>query len=831
MWRSTIVCLLLATSLLKAQPTPLRGTAELHELLDRLNVVGTVLMLGAHPDDENTSVLAYFARGRHLRTVYFSATRGEGGQNLIGTEQGDLMGVIRTHELLEARRIDGGEQEFAEVVDFGYTKTPEEALSVWGEDQLLRDMVRVIRKVRPDVIVSRFPPRPGNGGHGHHTAVGWTGPLALEAAADASQFAELGLPAWRTRRYYYNLPTFSRRMEETAARGEGRLRLEVGAYDPVLGKSYAEVAGESRSMHRSQGMGTVQRKGSVPAFFEFVAGESAVDDLFSGIDTSWGRVEGGRKVGTALQQARDQFDPREPHAIVPMLLNAYQHLAGLAGPEVEYKRSELQRAIELASGIWVDATADRWDAAPGSTIEITAQALRRSESPWEWLATRLEGVVDGSLDGPPALELNRVAARTAMVTIPGEACYSQPHWLRTESADGPHCETAADTPGPATVLRAVFEFRTPEGIDIEIEKPVVYRWIDRSIGERSRPLAIVPAVTVAFSQQNRIFPDTTPTAIRVRLASNVGRAAGVARLRAPAGWSVSPESQQIHFDRRGQERTAEFELTPPARRSGGELTATVTLDGKTISSGMQTIEYDHIPMTPVFPPAKMRVERFDMRLLSKEVGYVMGAGDKIPDALAQMGATVTLLSAEELAAGNLDRYDAIVTGIRALNTRPDLLAARERVMAYVENGGTLVVQYNTASFRGRGGGATATLAPYPMTASRLRVTDERAAIEFPSGEHALLSVPNKIAKSDFDGWVQERGLYFMSGWDERYEAVLACADPGDSPLEGGMLYTRYGKGVYIFTGYSWFRQLPAGVPGAYRIFANLISAGNALAEQ
>ena len=831
MRRSVPVGLLLAVSLLQGQPTPLRGAAELQELLDRLNVVGTVLMLGAHPDDENTAVLAYFARGRHLRTVYLSATRGEGGQNLIGTEQGALMGVIRTHELLEARRIDGGEQEFAGVVDFGYTKTAEEALSVWGEHTLLRNMVHVIRKVRPDVIVSRFPPRPGSGGHGHHTAVGWTGPLAFEAAADPGQFTELGLPAWRTRRYYYNLPTFNRQMEEAAGRGEGRLRLELGEYDPVLGKSYAEIAGESRSMHRSQGMGSGQRKGSVPAYFEFVAGERGGEGLFSGIDTGWSRIAGARQVGANLQRARDQYDPRKPDVILPFLLNAYRDLASLSGPEVEYKRSELQRAIELASEIWVDATADRWDAAPGSEIEITAQALRRSESPWEWRATRLEGVVDISLDGRPKLELNRVAARSATVTIPEQACYSQPYWLRTETADGPNCEDAGDTPGPAAVLRAVFEFRTPEGIDIEIDKPVLYRWIDRSVGERSRPLAVVPAITVAFSQQNRIFPDTTPTPIRVRLASSVGKTAGTVHLQAPGGWSVSPESRQVRFERRGQEQTAEFELTPPARRSGGELTATVLLDGRQISSGMQTIEYDHIPMTPVFPPASMRVERFDVQLLSKAIGYVMGAGDKIPEALAQMGATITLLSAEELAAGELDRYDAIVTGIRALNTRPDLLAARERLLTYVENGGTLVVQYNTASFRGRGGGATATLAPYPMTPSRLRVTDERAAIEFPSGEHALLSAPNKITRSDFDGWVQERGLYFMSGWDDRYDAVLACADPGDSPLGGGMLYARFGEGVYIFTGYSWFRQLPAGVPGAYRIFANLISAGKAVAAR
>ena len=828
MIRCLPVYVLLLTSLLKAQTTPLGGSAELHELLDRLNTVGTVLMLGAHPDDENTAVMAYFARGLHLRTVYFSATRGEGGQNRIGTEQGHLMGVIRTHELLEARRIDGGEQDFATVVDFGYTKTPEEALSVWGEETLLRDMVRSIRTIRPDVIVSRFPPRPGSGGHGHHTAVGWTGPVAFEAAADPQRFPELGLSPWQAKRYYFNVFAFGRRMEQQAAQQPGRLRVDLGRYDPVLGKSYAEIAGESRSMHRSQAMGASQRKGSVPAFFEYVAGARATEDLFEGIDTSWGRVAGAAKVAEHLALARERYRPGQPDETLAHLLEAYEGLKPLSGPDVDYKRAELVRAIELAAGIWVDATADRWDAAAGGEIEVTARVLWRTGPAWRWTATRLEGVVASGLGSAVALEPNRVAEQAGNVEIPADACYSQPHWLSARDAK---CAVLGDTPGPAPVLRAVFHFETPTGIEIEVEKPVAYRWVDSSLGERTRPLAVVPPLTVAFARENRIFTDSEPTTVAVRLASNQGPANATVGLTAPEGWTVSPAQREVRFQRRGQELTAEFELTPPSGASGGELTAAVTVDGRTIRSGMRTIEYGHIPATPVFPRAAMRVERLDVELLAREIGYVMGAGDKIPDALRELGANVTLLTAEDLAAGDLGRFDALVTGVRALNTRPDLHGARERVLAYVEKGGTLVVQYNTASFRrgGSGGGPPTTLGPFPMTASRLRVTDELAQVGFPAGaDHRLLSVPNRITEDDFAGWVQERGLYFMSDWDERYDAVLECGDEGEDPLAGGLLYARYGQGVYVFTGYSWFRQLPAGVPGAFRIFANLISAGKAL---
>lgn len=825
MLRKLLITILSTAAALSAQPTPLRGAAELQELLDRLNTVGSLLMLGAHPDDENTAVIAYFARGRHIRTGYFSATRGEGGQNLIGAEQGPLMGMIRTQELLEARRIDGGEQFFASAIDFGFSKTPEESLAKWGRQRLLRDMVRVIRRFRPDVIVSRFPPKPGSGGHGQHTAVGWTGPEAYEAAADPNMFSELGLPAWKARRYYYNTPTFNRRMEASEARQADRLRLELGDYDPVLGKSYAEIAGESRSRHRSQAMGTSQRKGSVPAFFAYVAGERAEKDLFEDIDVTWNRIDGAQRIGELLAEARADYDPKRPEAVLPLLLAAYLELGAFDLPEAAYKRKELARAIEIASGIWVDATAERWNLIPGKTAAVTVRVLRRTPPAWKWKSARISGAAEASVPSAVDLPLNRIVEQSADLKLPKTPAYSQPPWLRTKTS-GDFYEHVDGSPEAPETLTAAFVFETPEGVEFTLAKPVRYRWVDRSFGERERRVQIVPAVAVNFAQANQVFTSAAAAAVPVRLLSNDAVPEAQVALNVPEGWDASPESITISFDSAGREKTVVFQLTPPVNASGGTVKASVKVGAGIIDVGMQTIAYDHIATQMTYPPAEMRVERVDARMLAKSIGYVMGAGDKIPEALEQLGAEVTLLSDEDLASGNLGRYDAVVCGVRALNTRPGLLVAKDNVLAYVEAGGTLVVQYNTLPF-GRGGPrlAAPTLAPYPLTPSRNRVTDERAEVAFPAPDHVLLQAPNKITAEDFEGWVQERGLYFMSDWDERYQPILAAGDPGEEPQAGGMLYARYGKGVYIFTGYSWFRQLPAGVPGAYRIFANLVSAG------
>ncbi len=815
---------------LHAQPTPLRGAAELQETLDRLNTLGSMMMLGAHPDDENTTVISYFARGRHIRSAYLSATRGEGGQNLIGTEQGALMGVIRTQELLEARRIDGGEQFFTRVIDYGFSKTPEEAIGKWGRDVLLADMVRAIRRFRPDVIVSRFPPKPGSGGHGQHTAVGHLGPEAYEAAGDASRFTEMGLEPWKARGYYYNFIQFGPPRRNQPPPPPDRITTELGDYDPVLGKSYGEIAGESRSMHRSQSMGTSQRKGSVTASFDHIAGEKAEGDIFDGIDTSWGRVSGGETVGKLLAQARDEYRPASAGAILPTLLEAYGELVQLDDPWADFKLGELTRAIELASGIWIDAVADRWDAAPGESLNVTLEVLSRSKPSIAWTGAEVSGTAMSKASGVGPLTYNRPARREVEVAIPSSADYSQPVWLRKPAAsDGYQYvdESLIGDPESPNVLDARFDLKFGD-VTVPITKPVVYRWVDRAYGERSRALQVVPPVAVSLAQSNLIFASQEPQAVPVRLLSNVARASGSLSLDIPAGWRAEPASIPVELSRKGQETTLEFKVYPPSDPSSGELTAKLNLGEKVLSTGMQAIEYDHISIQMTYPEATIPLHRVDVKLLSKNIGYIMGAGDKIPEALEQLGADVTLLSESDLASADLAGFDAIVVGVRALNTRPDLLAAKERVLGYVEEGGTLVMQYNTVSFRRRGGGGApppATLAPFPMTASRNRVTDEFAEMTLAIADHPLLQAPNRITAKDFDGWVQERGLYFMSEWDERYDSPLLCNDPGEDPQGGSLLYARHGKGVYIFTGLSWFRQLPAGVPGAYRLFANLVSAG------
>ena len=823
-----LLCLLCFCLPLAAQPTPLIGAAELQETLDRLNTLGSALMLAAHPDDENTAVISYLARGRHLRTGYLSATRGEGGQNLIGAEQGALMGLIRTQELLAARRIDGGEQFFTRSIDFGYSKFPEEALEQWGRQQLLADMVRVIRQFRPDVIIARFPPPPGDGGHGQHTAVGHLGPVAYEAAADPRQFPELG-PSWRAKRYVWNVFQFGRPRDQDLQPNANRVSAELGDYDPVLGKSYAEIAGESRSMHRSQAMGTSERKGALPALFDHVAGDRAEADLLDGVDLSWGRIEGGERVGAHLAKARDEYDPRKPVEILPHLLAAWSELEGLRGHWPETKRPELLRAIELAAGLWIDATADRWDAVPGGTLDVHVTVLSRSKAQVEVRGVSLPPAAEtpvepGKLRETQPLEIRREVA------VPEDADYTQPPWLALEPTGTTYRYADASRIGRADkppALEATVVVRV-EGRELRFTKPVVYRWVDPARGERARSLEIVPPVAVAFTRETRIFADSEPSAAPVVLTSNVASAKGTLRIQAPAGWTVEPSSLPVELTGKGREATIEVRVTPPADASSGELRAELELDGgRKVSTGMRAIAYEHIPIQMIYPEAKLRVERINVRLLSTKIGYVMGAGDSVPEALRELGASVTLLGPAELAAGDLTQYDAIVAGVRALNTRDDLLAAEQRIHAYIEQGGVFVVQYNTFERRG----PTPTLGPFPlepatMTRDRIdRIVDEAAPVRFLDPEHPLLTTPNRISQADFDGWVQERGLYFMGKWDERYQPALESADEGQPPQAGSLLMARHGKGVYVFTGLSFFRQLPAGVPGAYRLFANIVSAG------
>ncbi len=818
--------LLLLPDALRGQPG-LAGAARIRLELERLRVLGSVLMTAAHPDDENTALLAWFARGRKVRTAYLSLTRGEGGQNLIGPEQGDALGLIRTQELLAARRIDGAEQYFTRAVDFGFSKSAEETLAKWGREQILADMVWVIRRFRPDVMVLRFSGT-ARDGHGHHQASAILGQEAFHAAGDPRRFPEQlrWVQPWQPRRLMWNV--FGAPRQSSL----GAVEVEVGEFDPVLGYSYTEIAGMSRSMHRSQGFGAPQRRGSTKNYLVVLAGAPAQSDPFEGIDITWNRLPGGAAIDAILAQAVESFRPEDPARIIPLLARVRPLIAALRDPWAEHKLADLDEAIALCAGLWVDAAARQAAVQPGADLRVRIEALNRCALPARLLSVTLEDERGAHMaDSAPAeLTPNQPQVRELVWKFADDAPYSAPFWLVTPrrgeaySVEPPRLGMAENPP----VLRAAFRVAVGPA-EIHLKRPVRYRYVDRVLGEQARRLEVVPAVALRLPHAAILFPSQAPRKIEVELTGQKPGAAGELRLEVPAGWRVAPASHSFRLAEEGQQITVAFELTPPAREGIAQLRAVARVGGRDISAGVATISYPHIEPVTWLPAAEARLVRADVRISARRIGYIMGAGDDLPEALRQLGCEVSLLDATELARGDLSRFDALVTGVRAYNVRADLRANQYRLLEYVSQGGTLLVQYNTLD-SGPAARSLAALGPFPLRIGRERVTVEDAPVSFPDPDHPLLRAPNRITAEDFQGWVQERGLYFAAEWDPRYEPLLISADPGEKPLAGGLLVARYGKGVYIFTALAWFRQLPAGVPGAYRIFANLLSAGQTLKQ-
>jgi LmbE family N-acetylglucosaminyl deacetylase len=813
----------------------LSGAAETKLALDRLNVTGSMLMIAAHPDDENTAILAYFSRGRKVRTGYLSLTRGEGGQNLIGPEQGDALGVIRTQELLAARRIDGAEQFFTRAIDFGFTKNPEETFEKWGHDKILSDVVWVIRRFRPDVIVLRFSGTPRDG-HGQHQASAILGKEAFSAAADKSRFPEQlkWVEPWQAKRLMWNVFSFNREQEKDAEKLPARIEADPGEYDPILGHSYGEIAGMSRSLHKSQGMGAPERKGSQKNYLVTVAGEPATKDIFDGIDTTWDSIPGSAQVSRLLAKAAQTFEPEHPEKTVPLLLEAEPLMAALHHPVAERKHRELLDAIALASGLWLEATSDRSAVMPGGALKCTATALNRESVPFELQSVRVEGIAQTPASNSGAGPLPRNVPRTVALTatVPADVPFSQPYWLREPKQGATYTvSNQLDIGLPEELPLFQAHFRMRDGASqLEFVRPVVFRYIHRVQGELTRPIVVEPAIALEMPEKALVFPTAAAKPVEVQVKANAAVQSGNVTLTVPGGWTVKPASQAFQLSEAGQESIVAFWVTPPAGEGKGELHASADVGGRKITVGTDVIAYPHIPPQTLFPPAETDVARADIRLLAKSIGYITGAGDEVPEALRQLGATVTLLAPEDLVRGDLGRFDAIVTGVRAYNTRPDLRANQQRLLEYVRNGGTMVVQYNVleGGFMGGDPSVLARIGPYPIKIGRERVTVEEAPVAFPHPDSPLLKQPNAISEADFTGWVQERGLYFATEWDAHYTPLFETHDPGEKPLLGGTLYTKYGKGAYVFTAFSWFRELPAGVPGAFRIFANLLSAGKTL---
>jgi LmbE family N-acetylglucosaminyl deacetylase len=812
-----LAAVLLSATVSAQDPRP-RSSSELLLAIKKLNTVGSVLYIAAHPDDENTRLLSYLATQRMVRTGYLSVTRGDGGQNLIGTEQGPMLGLIRTQELLAARRVDGAEQFFTRANDFGFSKNPEETFTIWGHEQVLSDVVWAVRRFRPDVIIARFPTT-GEGGHGHHTASAILAEEAFAAAGDSARFPEQlkHVKVWKPTRLYWN--NFIR---DPKADVTGLLRQDIGMYNPLIGKSHGEIAAESRSMHKSQGFGSARNHGPVVEYFKHLKGEPANADVLEGIHTGWSRIRGAEGLTALFDQCYKAFDPEKPHEIIPLLAKAYKELDKIEdGHWKDQKQKEIRQLIADCAGLFFESTAADYLSAPGTRIKVTTSVINRSPA-----ALQLVRVQLASLDTAVGKELANNVPFTfeKQLPLPDTLRLTNPYWLENPHGQGMYTvdnPLLIGQPEAMPQLTALYIFRAGD-LELSYQKPLVYKWTDPVDGEKYRPFEVLPPVTANFNEKVYVFADNRPREIRILLKANKADASGNITLELPQGWASEPASAPFVFKVSGEEQAFLFTLTPPkGNNAEARVKARVTVDGRQYSSQINRIQYGHIPYQLHLFPAEARLLPLDIRRKGERIGYIAGAGDEVAACLQQLGYRVEFIDEAKLEQGNLSGYDAVVVGVRAYNTRERMRFYYKALMEYVKNGGTLVVQYNTSNFIST---VKSDIGPLPFKISRDRVTVEEAPVTMEA--HTVFSIPNRITEQDFKGWVQERGLYFASDWDPAYQTPLSMNDPGEKPSKGSLLIAKHGKGYFIYTGLAFFRQLPAGVPGAYRLFVNLISLSN-----
>lgn len=817
-----VLIILLGSAFTAAAQQKQLNAAEIQLALAKLNTTGSVLYIAAHPDDENTRLLTYLANERKLRTGYLSMTRGDGGQNLIGTEQGELLGLIRTQELLAARRTDGAEQFFTRANDFGFSKNPEETFRIWNKEEILSDVVWVIRNFQPDLIITRFP-TDGSGGHGHHTASAILAEEAFDAAADPDRFPEQlkYVKPWKTKRMVWNGFNF-----QGLAQSDGKdfVKMDIGAYNVLLGKNYGEIASESRSMHKSQGFGVPMQRGGMNESFRYVKGDSLKQSIFEGMNFGWSKVTGGKKVEALILKAQKAYTPAQPSAIIPILLQVYDACDQLADPYwKEQKKKETMQLIKACTGLWFEATASDFTTVPGQSVKLTVSAINRSGTAVQLQSVKLLNSFDTTFNA--TLANNALFSYTKEIQVPLETPVSNPYWLSAPHSLGlftVNNQLLIGKPESDPNLVAAWTFSIA-GKTFSMNSPVRYKWTDPVKGELYRAVEVLPQVTINMHERVLVFTDMQPRKLKVTVKAFADQSKGVLRIAQVPSLKISPTEQNFSLDKKGDEAVYEFTISPAGNTTEtATLHVTADIDTNTYTQSLTRIEYDHIPVQTWLREASVKVETINLKKKGKKIGYIAGAGDEVPEAIKQMGYEVVMLSDEKISNDTLSNYDAIITGVRTYNINERMKFHYPKLMQYVQNGGNLIVQYNTNNFISS---VKADIGPYPFKVTRDRVTDETAEMRIVNPGHPVLNTPNKITAADFDGWVQERGLYFVSDIDPKYQTIFSCNDPGEKANEGSMIITQYGKGYFVYTGIAFFRELPAGVPGAYRLFANMISLG------
>lgn len=810
---------LLAAANAWAQPSRIVNAADIRLQLKKLDTLGSVLYIAAHPDDENTRLLGYLAKEKLYRTGYLSLTRGDGGQNLVGDEQGELLGLIRTQELLAARRIDGAEQFFTRALDFGFSKNPAETFTIWDKDKILGDVVWMIRKFQPDVIICRFPPD-SRAGHGHHTASAILAAEAYDAAADPTRYPEQlkVLKPWKAQRILWNTYSFG----NINTTSNDQFRIDVGAFNYLLGRGYGEIAAESRSQHKSQGFGVPASRGSSFEYFANVKGDTPQYGLLDGVNTTWQRIPGGKAIGEMIGRVQAGFKIDDPSASVPGLLAVRKAIQAL--PEGYWRTQKLQETEQLilaCAGLWMEAYSNTQVVVPGQPAQGSIQIICNSNIPVTVQQLTYGG--KDTLTGSLPLEYNRLRTFPQYLTLPASLPVSQPYWLHAPHPLGMYTvEDPALTGYPENKpsLEAVIKLKI-SGEDFTVTRPVQYKYTDQVKGELYEPLVVAPPVVASLTNSVFIFTETTPQPVQVKLRAMGENTTGTVSLKLPAGFTCEEKSLSYSLPLKGDEATVVFHIVPK-KVTGINHTDTLSVEmlcnGKKYTQSLRSINYDHIPAITLFPEAEAKLVTVDLRHNGRKLGYIPGAGDMVAASLTQVGYEVTMLEEKDIMSGNLQQYDAIITGVRVYNTNPRIKYWQPRLMEYVKNGGTMLVQYNVNAPL-----MVTDMGPYPFSLARDRVTDETAAVTILQPDSEIMLYPNKITPHDFDGWVQERGLYFTQKADPAYQQLFAMNDKGDEALKGSTLVANYGKGRYVYTSMSFFRQLPAGVPGAYRLFVNLIS--------
>jgi LmbE family N-acetylglucosaminyl deacetylase len=793
-------------------------SAQIYHEIAQLKHLTKVLYLAAHPDDENTRMLAWLVNDQHIPTAYLSLTRGDGGQNILGSEQGAALGLIRTHELLEARKLDGAGQFFTRAIDFGFSKTAEETFKHWNEYLLTYDVVRVIRQYRPDVIIARFPPD-SRAGHGQHAASAIIAEKAFKLAGDKLQYTEQlkDYPAWQAKRLVWNTYRFS----STNTTADSQFKLEVGHYSPLLGMGYGELAGISRSIHRSQGAGTPSTPGVQKEYFSHVAGDTITSSLFDGIDMSWKRV-GRPEIGQALDKILQQFDFTDPSKSLPALLALRKQIATVKdGYWRTEKLKELDQAILHASGLMLEAATRQPQAVAGGVLPFNLRVIARSPLPVQLLSVQwpMEDTAVNLVLAPDSLySFDHYAA------IPANEPVTQPYWmtdLSTTSEFRISHDSLRGLPQTPNNLVAHVSMKIGEQ-PYTIPVPLSYKKLDPVRGDVVEQLRVVPEVSIEPYASLLITQPDGSLKTSVRIHSYADIAGATLRL-----FSDYKELIRIPgLDLRTNEDTT-VSITISAAQSNKiskddyYMDAELTAGGKKYNRTLRLIRYDHLPTLQYLTLPASKVIHNDWKVTAKKIGFIEGAGDFTVTLLRLAGLQVDVLrDADMLDASRLKSYDAIITGVRAVNTEKKMSYWMPVLLQYVHNGGTLIMQYNTLQDM-----STTQLGPYPITLANKRVTEENAAIGFLDPAHRLLNYPNKITQADFSGWQQERGLYFPVKWDDKYQSLFSMNDSGEEPLTGGTLYASYGKGHYVYTSLAFFRQLPAGNKGAIRLLMNMLSVG------